>query len=262
MFKTPTIKVSTSPLMPKDMRELAGLYPILPASKSGQEWWKNMKPTFPIERKIAENKFVTEKSNTFKYCPGVFDFINCGYMVRWIHDVEFYIGTNGSVSWVLPPLIPASTIHPHIKEQVDGCPFYSGEGAEVIIKVKTPFLIETPKGWSVLFCKPFYEFNDNFDQCWGILDADQKPISCHEINIFFRFNSKDKVIKFKAGEPLIQLIPFKRINTKLEYTYEPSTKVKDEQQKDRILRASQFSTSDINGKTLQNFRDGTTKHYK
>ena len=261
MFKTPTIRVSPSPLMPKDMRDLAGLYPILPASKSGHEWWKKLSPTFPDERQITPDKSVTDTINTFKYCPGVFDFINCGYMVRWVHDIEFYVGGDGSVSWMLPPLVP-EIVQPHKKEQVGGCPFHSGEGAEDIIKVVTPFLIETPKEWSILFCKPFYEYNSDFDQCSGILDADQKPISCHEINVFFRFNSKDKVIKFKAGEPLIQLIPFKRINTILEYTPEPSTKVKNEQRKDYILRASRFPSPDINvGKTLQNFRDGTTKHY-
>jgi hypothetical protein len=261
MFKTPTIRVSPSPLMSKDMRELAGLYPILPASKSGQEWWRKLLPTFPDERQITQDKFVTNMLNTFKYCPGVYDFINCGYMVRWVHDIEFYVANDGSVSWMLPPLIP-EIVKPHKKEQIGGCPFYSGEGAEDIIKVVTPFLIETPKGWSILFCKPFYEYNSDFDQCWGVLDADQKPTSCHEINVFFRFNSKDKVIKFKAGDPLIQLIPFKRINTRLEYTSEPSKKVKDQQQKDAVTRGSRFPRMNINGKTLQNFRDSTAKHYK
>ena len=181
-------------------------------------------------------------------------------MVRWVHDIEFYVGDDGSVSWMLPPIIP-EIVKSHKKKQLGGCPFHSGEGAEDMIKVVTPFLIETPKGWSILFCKPFYEYNNDFDQCWGVLDADQKPTSCHEINVFFRFNSKDKVIKFKAGDPLVQLIPFKRINTKLEYTPEPSKKVKDQQQKDAVIRGSRFPRININGKTLQNFRDGTTKHY-
>ena len=262
MFKTPTIRVSPSPLISKDMRDLAGVYPILPSAKSGREWWKDLEPSFPSERQIAPNKFVTDMLNTFKYCPGVFDFINCGYMVRWVHDIEFYVDTAGSVSWMLPRLIPESTVRPHRKEQVEGCPFYSGEGAEEIIKIETPFMIETPKGWSVLLCKPFYEYNNDFDQCPGILDADQIPTSCHELNIFYRFNTKDNVIKFKAGDPLAQLIPFKRINTKLEYTSEPSKKVKDQQQKDYVDRGSKFNRLNIRGKTLEKFRDASTKKFK
>jgi len=263
MFKTPTIRVSPSPIVSESMKRLAGLYPVLPASKSGQKWWKKLSPFFTEERQIAQNKFVTDKHDTFKYCPGVFDFINCGYMVRWVHDVEFYVADNGLVSWRLPPLFGSEEIiRPHNKEQVGGCPFHSDEGAEDLIKVDSPFIIETPKGWSILFCKPFYEYSSDFDQCWGVLDADQKPTSCHEIKAFLRFNTRDKVIKFKAGDPMVQLIPFKRINTKLENTTEPSKKVKDQQQKDLVISRSKFQLMNLNGKTLQNFRDGKTKHYK
>ena len=61
---------------------------------------------------------------------------------------------------------------------------------------------------------------------------------------------------------MVQLIPFKRINTKLENTTEPSKKVKDQQQKDLVVSRSKFQLMNLNGKTLQNFRDGKTKHYK
>jgi hypothetical protein len=262
MFKPPIIRVSPSPLISKAMKDLAGVYPILPASKSGREWWKNLEPSYPSERQIAPDKVITNMLNTFKYCPGVFDFINCGYMVRWVHDIEFYVGTDGTVSWMTPQLVPESTVRIHPKEQVSGCPFHSDEGAGEFIKIETPFMIETPKGWSILFIKPFYDYNNDWDQCPGIMDADQTPTSCHELNVFFRFNTKDRVIKFQAGDPLVQLIPFKRMNMKLEYTAEPSKKVKDQQQKDFVDRGSKFQRLDINGKTLQTHRDSSTKSFK
>jgi hypothetical protein len=123
-------------------------------------------------------------------------------------------------------------------------------------------MIETPKGFSVLFTKPFYDYNSDWDQCPGILDADRTPTSCHEINVFFRFNTKDKVIKFQAGDPLVQLIPFKRMNMKLEHTSEGSKKLKDQQRLDYLDRRSQFNRENIRGKTLEKFRDASTKKFK
>ena len=255
------IKISTEPRLNSDLVELAKLYPVIPSSKSGRDWWEKLKSFFTIERHITEDKIVIDEYSTFKYCPGVFDFTTCGYMVRWIHDMEFYISNDGAISWNLPPMIPSKWVLPHEPRQHEGCPISKGDGGHNIIKVQTPFLIETPKNWSVLFCKPFYSFNNYFDQCPGILDADQKHYSCHAVNVFFRFNVRDKVIKFKAGDPIIQLIPFKRISTKLIFNEKASKEIEKQYTRRLIKNESKFRNNpDINGTTLLKYR--TQKKYK
>ena len=45
------------------------------------------------------------------------------------------------------------------------------------------------------------------------------------VNVFLRFNVKNKVIKIDAGQPLLQLIPFKRMNWTLSIE-KPNEKLK------------------------------------
>ena len=65
--KTPTIKVSTLHHGDPDIKELAKLYPIIPASKSGRGWWKNLERTYTQERQISPDKKVQDEWPTFKY---------------------------------------------------------------------------------------------------------------------------------------------------------------------------------------------------
>ena len=263
--KTPTIKVSTFHRGDPDIKELAKLYPIIPASKSGRGWWKNLERTYTQERQISPDKKVQDEWPTFKYCVGMYDFTNCGYMVQWIHDIEFYVNKVGEITWFLPPMIPLNWVEIHGKEQTGSCPVQHGDGGDSILKINTPFIIETPKNWSMLFCKPFYSYNNDFDICSGILDSDQKAFPCHQVKIFLRFNVRNKIIKFKAGDPMCQLIPFKRIKTKLEYLDAPSKEIQEQELYRRMMVQSQFENSnEYNDDTLLKFRDQSfwTKGYQ
>lgn len=262
---TPIIKVSTLPDVDPNIKELAKIYPIIPASKSGRGWWKNLETTFTQERQITTEKKVQDEIGTFKYCVGMYDFTNCGYMVQWVHDIEIYIDKVGIVSWQLPKMIPNIWVDVFDKKRTGSCPVQHKDGGECILKIITPFIIETPKGWSMLFCKPFYSYNNDFDVCSGILDSDQKEYSCHTINVFLRFNVRDKLINFKAGDPMCQLIPFKRIKTKLKYLDTPSKEIQEQQKFRQIMNQSKFPhNSDINGDTLLKFSDHSfwAKGYK
>ena len=60
-------------------------------------------------------------------------------------------------------------------------------------------------------------YSNDFDVCPGVLDSDLDRNSNNSINAMIRFNVRNKVIHIKAGQPLIQLIPFKRTNWKLKH---------------------------------------------
>ena len=75
------------------------------------------------------------------------------------------------------------------------------------------------------------------------------------------FNVKDKIIKFKAGDPMIQLIPFKRISTRLIFKEKASKEIEKQYTRRLINNESKFRDNpDINGVTLLKYR--TPKKYK
>ena len=243
------------------LKELQNLYPIVPAADSDRNWCKDMKKTYL--KRTEEREF---ENNTMKYCPGVYDFSNAGYIVPCLFDMKFYVHSeNGAVEWEIPEGIPNAWVHAHDKEQVDSCPIAHGKNTgDHIIKVTTPWFWETPKGWSTIMTKPFYNYSNDFDVCPGIIDSDLNHMSNHLINVFLRFNVTDKKIIFDAGQPLCQLIPFERQNTKLIHTEQPDKKEITLIERSLTRRQSTFSDSPNarTGKSLLDYRDPSTKKYK
>ncbi len=72
------------------------------------------------------------------------------------------------------------------------------------IKLKNPWLVRTPPGYSCLFIQPVYEFNPNLRLLSGIVDTDTFDLPVE----FPGWIVNDHIIK--AGDPLMQVIPFKR----------------------------------------------------
>jgi hypothetical protein len=245
--------------------ELLKLYPIVPATAADRSWWKNMKARYFVNRQITKDGISKQQGmSTMKYCPGIFDFSNCGYIVPCLHDIKFYISKDKKVSWQIPKWLPQEWIEAHDKREVDSCPINHGKiTAGVIIKVITPWFWETPKGWSTIITKPFYNYSNDFDVCPGIIDSDLDNSSNHTINVFLRFNVVDKEIIFRAGQPLCQLIPFERQNTKLTITDVPSKKAQKMMQRDMAKSMSKFPDNpERTGPALMNYRDTSTKKYE
>ena len=250
---------------PEHFLELQKLFPIVPATETDKSWWQEMKSYFTMEKQISQDGATKqEKINTMKYCPGVFDFTNCGYIVPCLHDMSFYVNKDQEISWDTPGWIPKSWIGYHMQEQLDSCPISHGKNVgSGVVKVLTPWYWETPKGWSTLIVKPFYNYANDFDVCPGIIDSDLDNRSNHLINVFLRFNVIDKEIVFRAGQPLCQLIPFERQNTKLTITEEPSEEAKKHIKRGLATGYSRFQDNpEQKGITLLNYRDPSTKKYE
>ena len=245
--------------------ELKNLYPIVPATDTDRSWWQNMKSHFTLEEKIhRDGKIRKEEHSTMKYCPGVFDFTNCGYIVPFFCDMIFYVGEDRTITWNIPEWMPPATVSIHEKEQMDSCPIAHGKNTgEAILKVNSPWYWETPKGWSTLITKPFYNYANDFDICPGIIDSDLDNLSNHKLNAFLRFNVIGEEIIFRAGQPLMQLIPFERQNTKLTITDKPDEKSQKIIDQAHARWNSTFTDNpETNGITLLNFRDPKNKNYK
>ena len=92
----------------------------------------------------------------------------------------------------------------HSKEQIYGWNLKKTDFPEGV-KFLNPWRIYTPKGYSVMFMTPTYQFEKRFTVLPGIVETD----SYHHINFpSIWHTTKDAIIE--RGTPFIQVIPFKR----------------------------------------------------
>jgi hypothetical protein len=92
----------------------------------------------------------------------------------------------------------------HGKEQILGWNLKKTDFPEGV-KFINPWRIYTPKGYSVIFMTPTYQFEKRFTVLPGIVETD----SYHHVNFpSIWHTTKDAIIN--RGTPFIQVIPFKR----------------------------------------------------
>jgi len=217
MFNNNEIEVRFNEfLYGKAFKPICDLYPIISAKKTEKSWWKKMKLHYDVFFSNKRDYFKTT-SPTIKYCPGIYDFTNAGYILPAWQDFQFWVNDDGDVEWEVPEQMGRiENITAHPKEQVDTSPIL-GETASYLLKLISPWSISTSKGTSLIYGKPFYHYSNDFDVCPGVIDSDMDRGPNKEINVFIRFNVRNKIIHIKAGQPLMQIIPFKRRNWKLTY---------------------------------------------
>lgn len=240
-MEVPKIKFYFNTKYPSDLKVLTEIYPIISTKRSEKSWWKNMPSTWEVTDFQEKGWPESEQAPTIKYCPGIHDFINCGYTVPAWQDFEFFLEDNGNLKWRVPDTLNNSyIIEVHGEQQHRGCPM--SDDTKALLKITSPWLIDTPEGYSTIFTKPFYDHPRGFDVCPGILDTDMKLKSNKQINVFIRIDKKNEVVRIDAGKPLLQLIPFKRTDFSYEIC-EPSEEFSSWMKKDELERASRFNNS-------------------
>ena len=74
-------------------------------------------------------------------------------------------------------------------------------------KFHNKWLIKTPPGYSCLFIKPMNRLEQRFEIIAGVVDTDTY---INVINFPFILHKRDEQFLIKKGEPMVQVIPFKR----------------------------------------------------
>ena len=86
-----------------------------------------------------------------------------------------------------------------------------GPYRDLVLKFNNPWKINTRKGYSCLFVNPINSGNKYFESFTGVVDTDSYQ---NIINFPFRILNPDNKPEYefyiKRGEPIIQVIPFKR----------------------------------------------------
>jgi hypothetical protein len=178
------------------------------ATKSNMvDIWPHPKPAgrfIPEEYKKLERH---TKNNlhqpTLKTCVPFLDAMTSGYIIPFDQD------------YIVDPIEDDFSVVPANKEQddfgfhnstqlPDSWKEISGKNAG---KFHNKWLIKTPPGYSCLFIKPINRLEPRFEIISGIVDTD---VYINTIHFPFILHKRDEQFLIKKGDPMVQVIPFKR----------------------------------------------------
>ena len=169
-----------------------------PASRFIPDEYKKLK-------RFKENNL---HSPTVKTCVPFLDSLTMGYIIPFDQD------------YLIDPIEDDFAVTPANKEQND-FGFHNqtqlpeewkettGKNAG---KFHNKWLIKTAPGYSCLFIKPMNRIETRFDIIAGVVDTDTY---INTINFPFILNKRDEQFLIKKGEPMVQVIPFKRESWKM-----------------------------------------------
>ena len=187
--------------------------------KSAIKWFKELpteKFAYPLGSTLP----------TIKKCMPATDMLTSGYIIQNVIDVDV-IKEKTQGNFVENRIKVKDTKYAPEAHRFEMCPVKnpdSGTDKQHWIKLKNPWLVRTPPGYSCLFIQPVYEFNPNLRLLSGIVDTDTFDLPVE----FPGWIVNDHVIK--AGQPLMQVIPFKREdwNMTMEFTDTHDPKMTDD----------------------------------
>lgn len=179
-------------------------YPV-PGIKAVPEWYKKMETSKTENKK--EPHHVSE-TQTIKRCMPVLDAITSGYIIKtftdlYVKDVDGVLG----FEWASDT---HNTVSFHSAYQLENYKNLTlPHGAP---KVRSPWGIKTPKGYSCLFINPMHRPACGITILEGIVDTD-----AYTNSVQFPFLVDEGFTgTIPAGTPIAQVIPFKRDSFRME----------------------------------------------
>jgi len=182
--------------------------PPLPSKKLIPDWFKKIPPH-------------NENDITVKKCVPFIDAMSVGYTLLSHMDIVIEQRPDGEMRthflddaheklvrrW--PP------IETHPQRQVPGSPMEN----YTILKYMSPWIIETPKDYSLLFLPPINRLEIPIVPLVGLVDTDTyyNNVNIPFIHTMLEPNGEKHVIP--AGTPMCQVVPIKREEWKAEYTW-------------------------------------------
>ena len=196
-------------------KEVIEKFPVLPAKKILPKWFK----------KLPSEKFVYPLGSTLptiKECMPATDMLTSGYIIQNVTDIDI-IKEEVQGNFVENRIKVKNNQYAPEAHRFEMCPVKNPD-KQHWIKLKNPWLVRTPPGYSCLFIQPIYEFNPNLRLLSGIVDTDTFDLPVE----FPGWIINNHVIK--AGQPLMQVIPFKREDWKMsmEFTNTHNPKMTEE----------------------------------
>tara|TARA_R100000664_G_scaffold33991_1_gene53214 strand:- start:1209 stop:1895 length:687 start_codon:yes stop_codon:yes gene_type:complete len=174
--------------------------------------WPHPKPAnryIPDEYKKLE-RFANGNlhNSTLKTCMPFLDSMTAGYIIPF--DQDYLVDPVESDFSVTPANRDQDDFGYHNNTQLPKeWKNHAGENAGKFIN---KWLIKTPPGYSCLFIKPMNRVENRFEIISGVVDTDSY---INVINFPFILHKRDEQFLIKKGEPMVQIIPFKRDSWKM-----------------------------------------------
>ena len=190
----------TIDFIPED-KEYGLVYdPPAPASAFLPEWYKTS------NRKVLDGPKVVSglPFQTVKSCMPVLDAINTGYILPCQADITFNIKPDGhlDLSW---RTADRNFVSMHDTKQL-GDFKVPEEFYPQAFKFEHKWIVKTPPGYSTMFFTPYWRYDLPYYILPGVVDTDEHGTS---VNFPFLIR-KDWEGTVYTGDPLVQLMPFKR----------------------------------------------------
>lgn len=183
-----------------------------PPTDTKREFTEVMKKVLPVYGKYKANNF------TIKRCPGVIEYGMTGYIIRAWQDIAITTENDGvTYSWETntPPSKYISKQYSDKNALDHEINFFDPEmyfnyfprqnTLKTTLKINTPWYVELPKGYKLLYAPVWYDNEERFTTIPGILD----PEESNSIKIIMYWHRIGTTEVIKAGTPLVRLIPFK-----------------------------------------------------
>lgn len=171
-------------------------FPPVPIKKNLPDWYKSL----PV---------MNGEEATIKNCIPVQDILTSGYLI--VNSFEFELKKEKFEEIDRCPY--RSNNENYIKHHAhQQCPVNIKGAKKDYFKINHGWQIKTPPGYSCLFIQPPYRFNEDFELFPAIVDTDVY----HDCVNFPGYIKTDEIITVKPGDPLMQVIPFKRDEWNLE----------------------------------------------
>jgi hypothetical protein len=176
------------------------------------EVWPHPKPAsryIPEEfKKLQRFKDGNLHVKTIKTCMPFLDSLTMGYIIPF--DQDYLVDPTEHDFSVTPANLQQDDFGFHNQAQLPAD--WQKTAGENAGKFHNRWLIKTPSGYSCLFIKPMNRVENRFDIIAGVVDTDTY---INAINFPFVLNKRDEQFLIKKGEPMVQVIPFKRETWKM-----------------------------------------------
>jgi len=190
-----------------------------PVDKEMRKVWPPPKPSnhfMPEEyKKLERHHEGNLLKPTIKRCMPFLDTLTAGYIIPF--DQDYIINPTETEFTITPSLVwggwadqkEQTGFHDKVQMPKE----WHSKTGDYTGKFINKWLITTPPGYSCLFTHPMNRFKeDRFLLISGMVDTDTYM---NTINFPFIVLKRDKQFLLKKGEPMVQVIPFKRESWKM-----------------------------------------------
>ena len=176
------------------------------------EVWPHPKPASHFVPKEYKKLPRFQKNNmqhrTVKTCIPFLDSMTAGYIIPF--DQDYLVDPIEDDFSIAPASRESDDFGYHNKTQLP--PEWHKSTGENAGKFHNKWLIKTPPGYSCLFIHPMNRLEERWKIIEGVVDTDSYV---NVINFPFILKKRDEQFLIKKGEPMIQVIPFKRESWKM-----------------------------------------------